>query len=223
MADLRQLDEAALSDGEEQDRSPEDSDSIDQQQQQEQQEAQDWDDSGRQEIHVQQQQEQATTATSSALSEDEDGEASDAGLDDGVTTASKSSLQVAANIEELPYARLYHSWIQECRCPELVPLDHDTIATMRSVVADAEDPHDSDNDDEQQQQQQQHDNQHHHVKALLQSVRHVEAQRVKFLLADLVQRRLHKIQAHPQHTMKNLTDRMSDAEVCWLLVLRVAC
>ena len=218
MADLRQLDEAALSDGEEQDRSPEDSDSIDQQQQQpqqqEQQEAQDWDDSGRQEIHVQQQQDKATTATSSALSEDEDdGEASDAGLDDAVTTASKSSLQVAANLEELPYARLYHSWIQECRCPELVPLDHDTIATMRSVVADAEDPHDSDNDDEQQQQQQ-HDNQHHHVKALLQSVRHVEAQRVKFLLADLVQRRLHKIQAHPQHTMKNLTDRMSDAEVC---------
>ena len=149
MADLRQLDEAALSDGEEQDRSPEDSDSVDQQQQQEPQEAQDWDDSGRQEIHVQQQQEQATTATSSALSEDEDdGEASDAGFDDAVTTASKSSLQVAANLEELPYARLYHSWIQECRCPELAPLDHDTIATMRSVVADAEDPHDSDNDDD---------------------------------------------------------------------------
>jgi len=117
----------------------------------------------------------------------------------------KSSSQAQHDLHDLPYTRLYTAWAQECQSPELRPLDQAVLMELRAAVAAAEDDeNDDDNND--------NNNNNVDVQMLFRSLQHIDLQRVKFLLADLLQRRLQKIQAHPLY-MRNLTERMSQAEV----------
>jgi hypothetical protein len=108
---------------------------------------------------------------------------------------------------DLSYHRLGKLWAQECHSPELVPFDHDTIATMseelRSVASG-----ETINDIALQNAVAGNAN----MQALVESILRIDADRLKFLLADLLKRRLAKIEAHPLH-MRTKTDRMSEHEV----------
>ena len=115
-------------------------------------------------------------------------------------------------LENLPYTRLYDAWAQECRNPELLPLDHETVLQMREAVAAT--------DDEDNENNAFVDTGNANMDALFRRLQHIDVQRVKFLLADLLKRRLQKIEAHPLH-MRTLTERMSQAEVSVLIFFRV--
>ena len=225
MADLDHLDEAALREEEqdeaddkekeeEEDNSADDNDEDPRALPQQQQQEDDWDDSDREEIDVPDAVTTKTTTTTKKQFDDndEDDDRETIGLDELFASSSKSHTTTTANaqsqlLQELHYTRLYQAWAQESRSPELLPpLDPVTLEALRQAITDV-DP----DDDQQQQQHQECDNPH--MNALIQSIRHIDIQRVKFLLADLLKLRLQKIQAHPLH-MRTRTDRMSEAEVC---------
>jgi hypothetical protein len=224
MADLDHLDQAALREEEqddddedkekEEDNSADDNDEEDPralpQQLQLQQQEDDWDDSDREEIDVPDAVTTATTTTTKKQFDDndEDDDRETIGLDELFASSSKSHTSTANAqselLQELHYTRLYQAWAQESRSPELLPpLDPVTLEALRQAMTDM------DPDDDQQHQQ----SDNPHINALIQSIRHIDIQRVKFLLADLLKLRLQKIQAHPLH-MRTRTDRMSEAEVC---------
>jgi DNA replication complex GINS protein SLD5 C-terminus len=108
---------------------------------------------------------------------------------------------------DLTYHRLGKLWAQECHSPELVPLDHDTIAAMSEQLRSAASG-ETINDIALQNAIAGNAS----MQALVESILRIDADRLKFLLADLLKRRLAKIEAHPLH-MRSMTDRMSEHEV----------
>lgn len=114
------------------------------------------------------------------------------------------------SLADLSYTHLQQLWTQEIHSPELLFYDDETIRGLTTAVEQQEeqienmdlpeynDEHASGNDK--------------NMKALVQSVLKIDADRVKFLLSDVLRRRLTKIEEHPLH-MRTLTDRMSDGEV----------
>lgn len=110
--------------------------------------------------------------------------------------------------QDLTYTRLYAAWAQECRSPELLPIDVELIDRVRCAVAERQEENEDSAAPE---------TGNINIDALFRRLQHIDLQRAKFLLADLLQRRLAKIQAHPLY-MRNLTDRMCEAEVCSITV-----
>lgn len=114
--------------------------------------------------------------------------------------------------QNIAYSLLHKAWWQECQSPELCPLDHDTVAEMISCATASLELLNANEE---------HGAGSHafvpatnnaNITALLESIVRIDAERVKFLLADLFKRRLQKIEAHPLH-MRTLTERMSEPEV----------
>jgi GINS complex subunit 4 len=116
------------------------------------------------------------------------------------------------SLADLPYTHLQQLWTQEIHSPELLFYDDETIRGLTQAV-------------EQQEEKIEHmdlpeyNNEYNstgaaggnekNMKALVQSVLKIDADRVKFLLSDVLRRRLTKIEEHPLH-MRTLTDRMSE-------------
>lgn len=105
-------------------------------------------------------------------------------------------------IEAECYSRLKRLWQQELACPELLPLDDDTLREITDELEKREQTIDDLGE------------QSGDIECLLGSVLKVDADRARFMLSDLLRARLWKIQQHPLH-MRDLIDRMSEAEVSY--------
>ena len=111
-------------------------------------------------------------------------------------------------LQNLPYTHLYQAWAQECRAPDLLPYPYDTIQQIRDGLLRYE------NYSCMMNQEQGEDNHRHrsrhetneNLNALMDSLLRIDAERVKFLLSDLLKRRIQKITLHPQHYTKLLLD-----------------
>jgi GINS complex subunit 4 len=119
------------------------------------------------------------------------------------------------SLEDLPYTQLQHLWTQEIHSPELLFYDDETIRGLTQAVEQQEE--DIENMDSPDYYNENNGaggggGNDKNMKALVQSVLKIDADRVKFLLSDVLRRRLTKIEEHPLH-MRTLTDRMSDGEV----------
>ena len=111
-------------------------------------------------------------------------------------------------LQNLPYTHLYQAWTQERQAPELLPYPYETIQHIREGLIRYENYTFQD----QQQQQQPGDVNHHgrrrgrhtneNLNALMESLLRIDAERVKFLLSDLLKRRIQKITLHPQYYTK---------------------
>ena len=216
---MDQLDQAALRDDEEEEEDNYNDEDHHPEQLPQQQQQDDWDDSDREEIDVPNASDQfsppsKTKTIKKTNYDDDDEERETVGLDELFASKSSSTTAKAqaADLQELPYTRLYQAWARESRSPELLPLDQVTVEALREAIADV-DPDEPEHHHHHHHNYNSNQNNNPHMTALLQSLRHIDAQRVKFVLADLLKLRLQKIQAHPLH-MRTLTDRMSQAEVC---------
>lgn len=101
------------------------------------------------------------------------------------------------------YVKLKRLWQQELACPELLPLDEETIQEVSEEL------------EQREQAVAELAEQAGDMEALLGSVLKVDTDRAKFMLSDLLRTRLWKIQEHPLH-MRDLVDRMSESEVEFL-------
>jgi GINS complex subunit 4 len=115
------------------------------------------------------------------------------------------------SLEDLPYTHLQQLWTQEIHSPELLSYDDETIRGLTQAVEQQEE-HIEDMDLPEYNDEHESTGNDKNMKALVQSVLKIDADRVKFLLSDVLRRRLTKIEEHPLH-MRTLTDRMSDGEV----------
>jgi len=104
------------------------------------------------------------------------------------------------SLQDLPYTKLQRMWTQELNSPELLPYDEETIQTLIEAVQQQEERSDD------------IDTGNANMDALLGSILKIDAERVKFLVSDLLKTRLKKIEAHPLH-MREHIDRMSENEV----------
>jgi hypothetical protein len=122
-------------------------------------------------------------------------------------------LNLEQTLADLPYTQLQHLWTQEIHSPELLFYDDETIRGLTQAVEQQEEEIENMDLPE-------YNNENgaagggndKNMKALVQSVLKIDADRVKFLLSDVLRRRLTKIEEYPLH-MRTLTDRMSDGEV----------
>jgi GINS complex subunit 4 len=115
------------------------------------------------------------------------------------------------SLADLAYTQLQHLWTQEIHSPELLFYDDETIRGLTQAVEQQEEDIENMNSPESNIASGNGTNDNN-MKALVQSVLKIDADRVKFLLSDVLRRRLGKIEEHPLH-MRTLTDRMSDNEV----------
>jgi hypothetical protein len=110
----------------------------------------------------------------------------------------KSSKEQERQLESLQYTQLYQKWSQELLSPELLPYPEELVESIKSSLEQAEDNVVETGNP--------------NMDALFTSIIRIDAERAKFLLADLLKLRLQKIQAHPLY-MRSRVDRMSYAEV----------
>lgn len=113
--------------------------------------------------------------------------------------AVKGSLQ-----EREEYSQLQHWWVQELQAPELLPWDGQVMAPMMGAAFSEEEEYSKDNAN--------------NLEAILNDIRCVDKERVQFVVANLLQMRLRKIQACPWF-YKNNKDRLSNGEVSFLFGL----
>jgi hypothetical protein len=114
-------------------------------------------------------------------------------------------------LQKLPYTHLYHAWVQECHAPELLPYPYETIQQIRNGLLryenyscmNAQDELDGDSHRHRSRRQNTNEN----LNALMDSLLRIDVERVKFLLSDLLKRRIQKITLHPQHYMKLLEEQ----------------
>jgi GINS complex subunit 4 len=116
------------------------------------------------------------------------------------------------SLEDLPYTHLQQLWTQEIHSPELLFYDDETIRGLTQAVEQQEEHIENMDLPEYSDEPGAGGGNDKNMKALVQSVLKIDADRVKFLLSDVLRRRLTKIEEHPLH-MRTLTDRMSDGEV----------
>lgn len=120
-------------------------------------------------------------------------------------------------LQKLPYTHLYHAWVQECHAPELLPYPYGTIQQIRKGltryenyscmnVQDELDPGDTHRHRSRRQ------NTNENLNALMDSLLRIDVERVKFLLSDLLKRRIQKITLHPQHYMKLLEEQQQQQQ-----------
>ena len=106
-------------------------------------------------------------------------------------------------IENDLYKRLQRCWMQERRCPELLPYDETAIEEIQEKM------------EEQQDMVDQLESTGDPVEALMSTLGQMDLDRTKFALSDWLTCRLSKIEAHPIH-MRDMVDHMSDAEIEYL-------
>jgi hypothetical protein len=113
-------------------------------------------------------------------------------------------IAASASAQDLDYTKLYSFWMQETQSPELLPFPaalvdriQESIANSHANATDDSNPIDTGNEG---------------LDALLTSLLTIDTDRVTFLLADLLKRRLQKIEAHPLY-METKLNCMSPHEV----------
>lgn len=112
---------------------------------------------------------------------------------------------VKGNLQEREeYSQLQHWWVQELQAPELLPWDGQVMAPMMEAAFSEEEEDTKDNTN--------------NLEAILNDIRCVDKERVQFVVANLLQVRLRKIQACPWFYKKN-KDRLSNGEVSLLFGL----
>jgi hypothetical protein len=111
-----------------------------------------------------------------------------------------------ATTQDLDYTKLYSFWRQETQSPELLPFPTDLVDRIKDgiMIATATDDADPIHTGNQG------------LDALLTSLVTIDADRVTFLLADLLKRRLQKIEAHPFYMAKQ-QHCMSPDEVSYIV------
>ena len=110
--------------------------------------------------------------------------------------------------EREEYRRIQHWWVQELQAPELLPWDGEILAPLMEAVFSEDDGEGLTDGTS--------------LETILNEIRAVDKERVQFILANLLQVRLQKIQACPWFYMNN-KQRLRKAEVSRrrLLVLSV--
>jgi hypothetical protein len=114
-------------------------------------------------------------------------------LDDPWSSSAKSVQQLQEELQELPYTQLYQAWLHECHAPDVLPYPEELLQPIREGLARYQAYMDecADGEDE--------GDTNENVTALIHSLLRVDAERVKFLVADLLRRRIQKITLHPQY------------------------
>ena len=102
------------------------------------------------------------------------------------------------------YNTLKTLWTQEIHAPELLPYDHETIRSLMESLHQQEDRIDR--------SMSERESGNANMDSLLASILKIDADRAKFLLCDLFQQRLRKIELYPLH-MRQHVDRMGPNEV----------
>lgn len=119
-------------------------------------------------------------------------------LEKDASTAQKEA------IAALSYTKLKNLWTAEANCPELLPYDETVFAAIREQITEAEERIEEMTSDGPEENPL--------LNSLYVSILTVDLERTKFLLSDLLRRRLDKIEMFPLH-MREHVDRMSNAEV----------
>lgn len=106
---------------------------------------------------------------------------------------------IQLDLDDLPYKELQTRWTQEVNSPELLPFQEDIIVHKLLQAASEQEEREiitgNVNTDE-----------------LAASLLRIDAERVKFMVGNLLQQRLRKIEEYPLF-MREQVDRMSDEEV----------
>ena len=130
--------------------------------------------------------------------------------------------------DDLEYAQLKRLWITEMSCPELFPFDKETFDLHKNLlegheefVAELSNQAANFNKDSSTNATSARDKRNRqeiepNIASLFAGIYRMEADRVRFLLADLARHRLAKIEEHPLH-MRTMVDRMSEHEVKYLV------
>lgn len=106
--------------------------------------------------------------------------------------------------ERQEYVQLQHWWVQELQAPELLPWDGAVLAPLLEVAFSEQDDNNNNNNDMKQSP--------NNLQAILNDIRSVDKERVQFVVVNLLQVRLRKIQACPWF-YANHKERLSKAEV----------
>ena len=97
------------------------------------------------------------------------------------------SNQQEEELQQLPYSQLYQAWLHECQAPDVLPYPAAILRDMAQGLARyqgyMDDCAEAQNDDDENE----------NVTALIHSLLRIDAERVKFLVADVLRRRLQKI------------------------------
>lgn len=99
--------------------------------------------------------------------------------------------------EREDYGHLQHWWVQELQAPEILPWQGELMEPLLEAAFAEEELTGSTTGN---------------LEAILSDIRRVDKERVQFIVANLLQCRLHKIQACPWFYL-NHRDRLSQAEV----------
>jgi len=132
--------------------------------------------------------------------------------------------------EDLEYTQLKRLWITEMSCPELFPFDPETfdmhknllqgqeelIAELSNAASSSHLSTDATGQPVSVRNKKKSKEADPNLTSLAASIYRMEADRVRFLLADLARFRLTKIESHPLY-MRNMRDRMSENEVKYLI------
>ena len=146
---------------------------------------------------------------------DDDGSRIDAmeradGMNDNTQTAGDIFMDDDHFELDHDYQELRRLWIQEKNCPELLPHNTEIMNHHIQLLNDKEDIIDELQD--QAAEPRTPGNSDPLLASLVASIHKVEADRIRFILADLTRIRLGKIENHALHN-RTLLDRMSDQEV----------
>jgi hypothetical protein len=120
------------------------------------------------------------------------------------------SVEKTGEASNTPYTMLREWWKQELNCSELLPYNHELFESLVQTLEEQEG----------QLEEQAQFTGNADLDSLLSSIVRMDLDRVKFMLADITQARLQKIQEHPLH-MRTMVDRMSEAEVRQFLCLSI--
>ena len=101
------------------------------------------------------------------------------------------------------YQKVQRCWMQERRCPELLPYDAEAIEELQAKMEEQQDLID------------QLESTGDPVEALMSTLGQMDLDRTKFALSDWLTCRLGKIEAHPIH-MRDMIENMSEAEIEYL-------
>ena len=113
------------------------------------------------------------------------------------------------------YEALKSLWVQEMLCPELLPNDGETVGLHLELLRGREDTVEELQEQAAAASEEEEPGGSALLSSLAAGIYKMEADRVRFLLADLARTRLAKIENHALHS-RDLIDRMSDEEVAYL-------
>lgn len=104
------------------------------------------------------------------------------------------------------YAKLHQQWLQERHCPELLPYDEHLVEDLKLELEQKQE----DLDD--QMESIRGSAEEKAVQLLMADLQQQDLDRAKFVLADWLNQRLHKMEAHALHILRTRADRLSDIE-----------